>query len=210
MALAQIIQTQIKMPIHTECVDFIVPIAVIREKYPGGWERCLKDHLPFITGGTVWFDDELFRSGAMGPVDGIVEHWQRMGFNTISVRDDTGSAKYWDDVCVHERMSGGATLPCDWLGHCQSSGAVFYRDCEAGQLMEKEGAEVVYPYSPSIIKVCEEVRAREWRRSTQGYVAVALGSVALLTAWVWLHPDPNYWLMAFSVAILMALAIHHY
>ncbi len=32
------------MAVALEFIDFIVPIAAIREKYPGGWEQCLKDH----------------------------------------------------------------------------------------------------------------------------------------------------------------------
>lgn len=32
------------MAIALEFIDFIVPIALIRQKYPGGWEQCLRDH----------------------------------------------------------------------------------------------------------------------------------------------------------------------
>ena len=54
------------MSISTEFIDFIVPIETIRQKYPGGWEQCLKDHENLIN-GRVWFDDYLIRDGAMGP-----------------------------------------------------------------------------------------------------------------------------------------------
>lgn len=56
------------MAIALEFIDFVVPISVIREKYPGGWEQCLKDHRQLI-GGRVWFDAHLFRDGAMNPLD---------------------------------------------------------------------------------------------------------------------------------------------
>ena len=46
------------MAIALESIDFIVPIAVIRHKYPGGWEQCLIDHKHLI-GERVWFDDHL-------------------------------------------------------------------------------------------------------------------------------------------------------
>ena len=42
-----------------EFIDFVVPIARIREEYPGGWEQCLHDHADLI-GGRVWYDDHLF------------------------------------------------------------------------------------------------------------------------------------------------------
>jgi hypothetical protein len=41
------------MAVALDFFDFIVPIAVIREKRPGGWEQCLKDH-ERLTGGRVW------------------------------------------------------------------------------------------------------------------------------------------------------------
>ena len=56
------------MAIALEFIDFIVPIALIRQKYPGGWEQCLRDHECLI-GGRVWFDEQLLRDGAMNPTD---------------------------------------------------------------------------------------------------------------------------------------------
>ena len=72
------------MAIATEFIDFIVPIETIRQKYPGGWEQCLKDHENLMN-GRVWFDEHLFRDGAMGPLDieSIVERWEAMGFEGI-------------------------------------------------------------------------------------------------------------------------------
>ena len=76
------------MSISTEFIDFIVPIETIRQKYPGGWEQCLKDHENLIN-GRVWFDDYLFRDGAMGPLDieSIVERWEAIGFEGIVEKD---------------------------------------------------------------------------------------------------------------------------
>ena len=56
------------MAIALEFIDFVVPISVIREKYPGGWEQRLKDHRQLI-GGRVWFENHMFRNGAMIPKD---------------------------------------------------------------------------------------------------------------------------------------------
>ena len=101
------------MTIQTEFIDFIVSVAAIRAKYPGGWEACLKDHAPLI-GGRVWYDDYLFRDGAMSPHDigMLVEEWTALG---LVGRAQVDGQECWIDFCVHEAMFGGATLPCAWL-----------------------------------------------------------------------------------------------
>jgi hypothetical protein len=64
------------MAVQLEFINFIVPIKVIKQKYPGGWEQCLKDHEDLI-GGRVWFDEHLLRDGAMNPLDisYLLEEW---------------------------------------------------------------------------------------------------------------------------------------
>ena len=101
------------MAVQLEFINFIVPIETIKEKYPGGWEQCLKDHQNLI-GGRVWFDDYLFRDGAMNPMDigSLVEEWKSLGFHT---HDGGENPSKWVDVCVVEAMFGGTTLPCDWI-----------------------------------------------------------------------------------------------
>lgn len=100
------------MAIHTEFIDFIVPIETIRRKYPGGWEQCLLDHEPLL-GGRVWHDDFLLRDGAMNPMDmqRLVEEWEAMGFT--ATKEENGRKK-WVDFCVHD-MLGGVTLDCEWI-----------------------------------------------------------------------------------------------
>ena len=56
------------MAIKLQFFDFIVTIKTIKKKYPGGWNQCLKDHNNLI-GGRVWYDEHLFRDGAMSPND---------------------------------------------------------------------------------------------------------------------------------------------
>lgn len=101
------------MAIMTEFINFIVPIKVIEEKYPGGWTQCLEDHAELI-GGRVWYDDHLFHDGAMNPMDieSLINEWSSRGFECIGEKD---GKQYWKDVCVYEGMFGGATLPCEWL-----------------------------------------------------------------------------------------------
>jgi hypothetical protein len=82
------------MSIATEFIDFIVPIQTIRDKYPGGWEQCLKDHEHLI-GGRIWYDEHLFRDGAMNPMDieSLVERWEAMGFEGIVVDLNVGRVR---------------------------------------------------------------------------------------------------------------------
>jgi hypothetical protein len=101
--------------IKLEFINFIVPIKIIKEKYSGGFEQCLKDHEKLI-GGCVWYDEHLFRDGAMNPTDigNIVNKWRYLGFHT---HDGGDKPVKWIDVCVVEGLFGGTTLPCDWLEH---------------------------------------------------------------------------------------------
>ena len=100
------------MAIPTECINFIVPIEVIKAKYPGGWEQCLLDYSHLLQ-GRCWHDDFLFRNGAMNPMDmeRLAKRWEAMGF--VSTQEKVGKTK-WADFCFYEELCGSA-YPCDWL-----------------------------------------------------------------------------------------------
>lgn len=118
------------MAIALEFIDFIVPIAVIRTKYPGGWEQCLRDH-EFLLGGRVWHDDHLFRDGAMNPgdIESLVEEWIELGFEPIVERD---GHRIWKDCCVAESMFGGTTLSCDWIEFGEDGQSAYLKGTEPG------------------------------------------------------------------------------
>jgi hypothetical protein len=118
------------MAITTEFIDFIVPIKTIRDKYPGGWEQCLKDHEGLI-GGRVWYDEHLFRDGAMNPMDieSLVERWEAMGFEGIVIENNR---KFWKDICVFEM--GGATLQCDWIDFDRETRTAFLIGTQLGEI----------------------------------------------------------------------------
>ena len=101
------------MAIALEFIDFIVLRRAIEEKYPGGWEKCLADHKGLI-GGRIWYDDHLFRDGAMNPrdIEALVATWEDIGLEPFTKVDGN---KAWKDFCVVEGMFGGPTLPCDWI-----------------------------------------------------------------------------------------------
>ena len=121
------------MAIALEFIDFVVPIRVIREKYPGGWDQCLRDHARLI-GGTVWYDDHLFRDGGMSPGDAedLVDRWAGLGFDVMGVRD---GRRVWKDVCVVEGMFGGPTLPCDWIVVVAERQIAYLKDHEPGAVV---------------------------------------------------------------------------
>ena len=118
------------MAVALEFIDFIVPIAVIREKYPGGWEQCLKDHERLI-GGRVWYDDHLLRDGAMNPhdIESLIDEWTALGFQPMEERDGD---RRWKDVCVVESMLGGPTLPCEWLTLGEDGRSAFLEGTDPG------------------------------------------------------------------------------
>ncbi|SFU73542.1 hypothetical protein [Nitrosospira multiformis] len=125
------------MAIALEFIDFIVPIALIREKYPGGWEQCLKDHENLI-GGRVWFDEHLLRDGAMSP-DGIaalVDEWTELGFEPTEERD---GQQVWKECCVVESLYGRPTLPCDWLEIGEDGCTAYLKGTEPGEVASRPG-----------------------------------------------------------------------
>jgi hypothetical protein len=122
------------MAVALEFIDFIVPRSAIEEKYPGGWEKCLKDHAELI-GRRVWHDEHLFRDGAMNPRDIqiLVEEWIDLGFEAFVEID---GQKHWKDCCVVEHMFGGPTLPCDWI-EINPMGFATLKGCSSGDRADR-------------------------------------------------------------------------
>lgn len=113
------------MAVALEFIDFIVPIELFKAKYSGGWERCVREHTDLI-GGRVWYDEYLFRDGAMGPADieALVTKWTDLGFEPMTT---AAGQRAWKDCCVTERMFGGPTLPCGWIEITESGEAAFLK-----------------------------------------------------------------------------------
>ena len=124
------------MAIMTEFLNLIVPITVIEEKYPGGWDRCLKDHNVAI-GGRVWFDDYLFRDGAMNPtaMAQLLNQWWKLGFECYAEKD---GKKYWKDICVYEGTLDGAAMPCDWLAEDMATQTVYLKGTGMGEIKGRD------------------------------------------------------------------------
>jgi len=101
------------MSVQLEYINLIVPIKTIDKKYPGGWQQCLTDYESEI-GSSVWFDEHLFREGAMNDfeIHLMLERWKELGFKT---HVGGKNIKKWVDVCVVEVMLGDERVPCSWL-----------------------------------------------------------------------------------------------
>lgn len=113
-------------------IDFVVPIDLIRQKYPGGWAQCLQDHERLI-GGRVWFGEHLLRDGAMNPADieSLVAEWASLGFQPTAELD---GQRIWQDCCVVESMLGGPTLPCDWLELSEDGRSAWLKGTQPGEI----------------------------------------------------------------------------
>lgn len=130
------------MAVALEFIDFIVPIKIIKEKYPGGWEECIKDHENLI-GGRVWYDEHLFRDGAMNPMDmeDLVEEWQGLGFIGLSKQGDT---EYFQDFCIVEHLLGGATRRCEWLEISENGAGAYLSGTLAGEIITRNHFSDLY------------------------------------------------------------------
>lgn len=128
------------MATSLEFIDFVIPIAVIHEKYPGGWEQCIKDHSGLV-GGRVWYDDHLFRDGAMNPGDiqSLADEWQALGFELTQMID---GQEHFKDICVIESIFGGPTLPCEWveidLDDNTGRGFAYLKGSEPGTIVNRD------------------------------------------------------------------------
>ena len=121
------------MAIVLDFIDLVVPIETIRQKYPGGWEGCLRDNADFI-GGAVWYDEHLFREGAMSPQDinYLCARWEEIGFE---IKDSKDGKPVWKDICVVESMGGGPTLPCEWLIFDWEKNIAYLKGTEPGKII---------------------------------------------------------------------------
>ncbi len=122
------------MAISLEFIDFIVPINVIKAKYPSGWDKCLLDHQAAI-GRRIWFDDHLFRDGAMNlmDIDHLIEHWESLGF--IGPTMTKGQVVKWNDFCVGQNMFRNPALICDWISYDHKSQGAYLKGTPPGILV---------------------------------------------------------------------------
>lgn len=123
------------MSVALEFINVLVRIDAIKAKYRGGWEKFLKDYEPRI-GSIGWYDDHLYREGAMNPADTeyLVEQWRYNGLETH--REENGKPVEWLDICVTEMF--GPTLACDWVSFTNDGHGAYLAGTEPGRLMTRK------------------------------------------------------------------------
>ena len=126
------------MAVALEFIDFLIPVRIIKDKYPGGWDTFLKDY-EYDLGRRVWFDEHLVRDGAMNPkdIELLVKEWKQMGFEPLG---ESNGEPYWNDCCVLEVMFGGPTLPCNWIDYDPMKNCAFLRGTLPGEIFGRDPA----------------------------------------------------------------------
>jgi hypothetical protein len=120
------------MAIALEHINFVVRRATIEEKYPGGWGQCLIDHASSL-GTRVWYDEHLFRDGAMNPIDmeSLVNAWRAIGFQAVLINGE----KKWLDCCVIDESLETLTLSCDWIEIDLAGAFAYLKDQDPSEIM---------------------------------------------------------------------------
>ncbi|MGY8964084.1 MAG: hypothetical protein ACKVKT_11070 [Rhodospirillales bacterium] len=123
------------MAIALEFLNLVIPIKNIDRRYPGGWDQCIKDHAHLI-GGRVWFDDHLFRDGAMNPKDmsDLLDNWVEIGL--ITIEEERGKPS-WRDCCVVYSAFGFPIIPCRWIEMTMNGKLAFLKGTEPGTAVGK-------------------------------------------------------------------------
>lgn len=123
------------MAVELEFINFIVLISLIEQKYVGGWRQCRRDHRRAI-GRRIWYDEYLFRDGAMGQWDikSLVDEWTAKGFEPF---DESSGIKKWKDMAVVDKFAG-LTLPCDWLEISKIDNSLYLKGTIPGKICTRE------------------------------------------------------------------------
>lgn len=101
---------------------FIVRISTIKQKYPDGWDGCLKDHAEYL-GGRVWYDNYLFLHSSMSldEIDYVLpKKWEKLGFTPT--KQVAGVTVCHD--CYIESGGSSKQYPCDWVEFYESEDGV--------------------------------------------------------------------------------------
>lgn len=124
------------MAVRLEFINLIVPIKIIEKHCENGFKGFLEDVKEMI-GGKIWYDEHLFRDGAMNPMDieSLVDFWTNKGLTPYEEKD---GQKCWKDMCAVEGMFGGPTLPCNWIVFDRENNCVHLKGHEKGKIIGRE------------------------------------------------------------------------
>jgi len=87
-------------------------------------------------GANIWYDEHLYREGAMGygDIEHMLEYWQSRG---LVGNVEGQEAQSWSDLCVVASQGVGPEARCDWLTSDPS------RNC-VSHVLERHGKVVVH------------------------------------------------------------------
>ncbi len=124
------------MAVRCEFIDVVIPIANIERVFPGGFSA-FETQNAGLFGGRLWHDDHLLRDGAMNAMDAkqVVAYWE--GHGLVAMETQNGR-QTWRDVCVVEHLSGGPTLPCDWIAFDSVRQCVYLKGQAAEPIVGRE------------------------------------------------------------------------
>lgn len=123
------------MAVQLEFINLIVPVQRIKDLYPGGLDACLHDHAKSI-GRIVWYDEFLFRTGAMAPngIDLLIQKWGGLGFNATRVMD---GKVVWCDLCSVNSF-GFSRHQCEWIEVDGAKRIAWMRGVDPGEVVGRD------------------------------------------------------------------------
>jgi hypothetical protein len=101
------------MAVALDVLSVVIPIKIIDKCRGLGGFRGFLQSREFPGHGAAWYDEFLFREGAMNPMDleFILAGWKDRGLKATGRKHGN---IYWKDLCVVDFFDG-PTLPCDWI-----------------------------------------------------------------------------------------------
>ena len=94
------------------------------------------DHASSL-GTRVWYDEHLFRDGAMNPIDmeNLVNAWRDIGFQAVLINGE----KKWLDCCVIDENFETLSLSCDWVEIDIKGEYAFLKDEDPSEIVGRHG-----------------------------------------------------------------------
>ena len=124
-------------------------------------------------GANIWYDEHLYREGAMGygDIEHMLEYWQRRGL-VGKVEDQKGQS--WSDICV-VASAAGLEAKCEWLTFESSRNCVSHVRDRHGKVVVHNPFYLIRPgFSGSVV----EGRFRSTTSARRGMVVLNDGDSA--------------------------------
>ncbi len=120
------------MAVYLECINLIIPIPKIENaENIDGFAGFIALHKSLI-GEMEWYDDYLYRTGAMNPldIDDLVEEFHRYGL--VATIEKNG-VRTWNDMCLID-SAAGLTRPCSWIEYDLDERCAWLKGTQKGDI----------------------------------------------------------------------------